>query len=176
MHIQQILQQKKLKPTTQFYKGKKKPSTFKLSLKDERALKHKRLLLSRPRKKKRRSVFTAHNKRKLSVLIAVFNSWKSAGQVALETLVSHEQPYADVHRRNVAKCLSRLKYGYTHPYVSLGIRKKGASVVYRCTKKGRKIACELNYCDKNGLSLKWKKPGYHVECAHTCDMCVYNPT
>lgn len=148
----------------------------KLSLKAERSLSHKRMLLSRSRRPKRKSVFSNHNKRKLSVLLSVFNRWKSAGEVAKETLPKRDRDHAEQHKRNVAKCLSRLKYGYSRPYVAVSIRKKGAKVVYRASKKGRRVACELNYREKHGLSLKWCRPGYHVTCVHTCDECENNPS
>jgi hypothetical protein len=141
-----------------------------------RKLAHKKRLLSLPRRAKKRSVLTGHNKRKLSVLLSVFNRWKSAGEVATETLPKREREREELHKRNVAKCLSRLKYGYSRPYVILGKRKKGAKVVYRASKKGRRVACELNYREKRGLSLKWGRPGYHITCARTCDECENNPT
>lgn len=134
------------------------------------------------RKPKKITLLSGHNERKLSILITVFDHFKTAGEVAKETLPEGED--FKVHKRNIQYAMSRYRWHFTHPYLiheTLNKAREGGKVAYKCTVKGRKMACELFYRKRHGIMLKWWIHGrgdpYHVHCSYNgCGDCPYNPT
>lgn len=132
------------------------------------------------------SILSNHNQRKLSILLSVFNKYKTAWEVAAETLPSGADPIQ--HRRLVQIATSRLRRGYDHPYLThenLTTMKRGGIVAYKCTQKGKRVACELSHRKKKDLSLNWKRSPrhrhgkkrtkYHIDCRGNCKKCQYYP-
>ena len=124
------------------------------------------------------TAMSQHNQRKLPILLSVFDSFKTADQIAKEIpLLGRDSTH---HKRVISNRISTLRHRYTHPYLISKDLKKG--MVYKCSLKGRKVACNLFYCLTHGLSLNWNGT-YRINCMakktktlEFCATCEHNPT
>ncbi len=127
-----------------------------------------------------------HNQRKLPILLSVFKKYKTAYEVAKETLPPGED--LDHYLTLIRAALSSYRRQYTHPYViheTLRTLRRKGRVAYKCTDKGKRVACELNYRKKHGISLIWRKSPrrrhgnkinkYYIDCRGNCKTCKYYP-
>ncbi len=123
------------------------------------------------------TAMSQHNQRKLPILISVFDEFKTADQIAQEIPRLGRTPKH--HLQVISNRISTLRHRYTHPYLTSKNLVKG--MVYKCSLKGRRIACELFYRLTHGFTLKWNGE-YKIRCRakksksfEFCPTCDYNP-
>ena len=138
------------------------------------------------------NVLSNHNKRKLSVLIPAFNQYLTSGEIAKRTFQPDMNMNFKEHKRLTQKAASRLCHEYDHPYLIKEVLQKnreGGKTAYKCTDKGRRVACELTYRTQHGLDLNWKRSKlhfrggkgqkkwnkYNIRCSTDCENCRFNP-
>jgi hypothetical protein len=111
-----------------------------------------------------------YNMKKLSVLLALFDSPKSLSEI-VEAIPRRKKTEKE-HYDSIKSEIHRLRRTYTHPYISHQIRK--GHYRYFLTKKGQRICCELFYRLQNRLTLHIFKY-YKTTCHHPCAKCEHNP-
>ena len=123
------------------------------------------------------TALSQHNKMKLAILLSVFEEFKNADQIAEEIPKFGKTPKQ--HRQSISNRLSSLRHRYTHPYLTSKDLVKG--MVYKCSPKGKRVACELYYRQTLGLALNWNGR-YKIDCPAKasksfkfCPTCDYNP-
>ncbi len=114
---------------------------------------------------------------KLAILLSVFEEFKTADQIAQE--IPKFSKTLKQHRQSISNRLSSLRHRYTHPYLISKDLVNG--MVYKCSLKGRKVACNLFYCLAHHLPLNWNGK-YRIDCParesksfEFCSTCDYNP-
>ncbi len=111
-----------------------------------------------------------YNMKKLSVLLALFDSPKSLSEI-VEAIPRRKKTEKE-HYDSIKTEIHRLRRSYTHPYISHQIRK--GHYRYFLTKKGQRICCELFYRLQNCLTLHIFKY-YKTTCHRPCAKCEHNP-
>jgi hypothetical protein len=124
-----------------------------------------------------RTALSKHNKMKLAILLSVFDKFKNADQIAQE--IPRFGRDFKVHKKSISCRVSSLRHRYTHPYLISKDRVHG--IVYQCSRKGKRVACELYYRQTLGLALNWDGR-YKIDCPAKaskslkfCPTCDYNP-
>ena len=141
----------------------------------------------------KKTKFSGHNQRKLSILLVCFNDYYSAAEIAEATFSEALGIDLAHHTQNIRESLWRYRHAFDHPYIDSKPLKK--AIVYRANEKGKRVCCELHFRENHGLSLNWKhsrlhyRSGkgqkklnkYNIRCLPRfgvidCGKCQYNPT
>jgi len=127
---------------------------------------------------------SGHNERKTVVLLAVFDKFLTVEEVARKTFSESLGIDFKHHKRNTSKALNKYLHFFKKPYLISKFLKRKGRVAYKCSPKGQRMACELNYRRERWLSLNWKRSKRHkwnnnskfnIVCRRSCLTCKFNP-